>query len=139
MENIGTKKIIIYKILLYMYFIVYYLVAIEILKGVLITYASISYYYNNFGFDINDFFRALCYILLFVNLVIILIMTIKLILNKNTRMLSKIYCILHIIISIFYCLAYGNLFNLLFGIIPIIPYIFLYIMYKKYNLFRGKK
>jgi hypothetical protein len=123
------KKVIIYKGLFFVFCLIYLLFSIYFLEGTGITYNSISYWFLNSMMSIFDYLRVLCYILLFINMILILIISIRLILNKKIKSLSIIFCIFHLSVGIFYCMAYKDLSNLILGIIPVVGYIFLYIIY----------
>ena len=130
--NNGTK-IKVYKTLIIVFFSIYFLFSIDFLKGAWITYSSLSYYFSNFGFnlDVFNFIRILNYILFFINLVIGICILIKLILNKKIIKISIIFCGIHCLISISWGINYKFLLGSILSIIPIVILLFLCKMYDK--------
>jgi hypothetical protein len=123
----------IYKGFIFVFYLVYFFFSSLFLAGSRNTYQSISYGYLNSMLGIFDYLRFSYYILLFINVILILIMSTKLIFNKNIKLLSIVFCVFHFSIGILYCIAYKYLFELVLGIMPVVVYIFLYKMYNRSN------
>jgi len=132
------RKASVYRVCVIAYLLLYFLCSLSFVEGARTTYYSLLYVYLNWGFDFSvyNYLRVACYLLLFMNGFITVIIMISAILSKNINLLSILFCAIHGLICVLYYLAYYNvLFNLIasgIAITPLILYVFLWKKYVRY-------
>jgi hypothetical protein len=127
------NKIDVYKIIILNYCVLYFVLALIKIQDIPIIFKSLEYYYSlnyQHGLNFNYLIRILCYILLIINCIIDIILIVKIIIKKKSR-LWKIFLIIHITIFTLHLLILTNitLSDIIFylvAIICIIPFIVLY-------------
>ena len=119
---------VISKALFFIYFSIYYFIAFIVIESRVIDIYSLL---SNLG--IYNYLKILFYLLFFSILIINAIMIIKIIFNKNIKLLSIIFYIMHSLMCILYYTYFANIYLIGYSllIISIIIFIVLNIIYNK--------